>query len=304
MRLHRWLRDGLLAAGVVALSIVASVMVRRDANLAESIRELAPALAVTLAALVLIIGRELQWRAGCKRLVDASLRIRIGRSANSELTDGGLPVPLMGLADELRRVAIETKRQGRRLRSLDMECNLRLTRQTDELQRELGTWRHKAHRDALTGLGNRAAFEELYRPTVERAIASGRELSVVMIDIDHFKALNDTLGHPAGDSMLRDIGRLIRSAVREVDGAFRYGGDEFVLVLDGASSSRARGMAERLSRLVDELAKPLQLSRSPGLSCGVAALSDSQAPNAEALIAAADADCYRVKQQRRAARAA
>ncbi len=124
-----------------------------------------------------------------------------------------------------------------------------------------------------------------------------------MIDLDRFKSLNDARGHAAGDAFLKDAARLLSSAARGLDAAYRYGGDEFVLTLGGTDGAGARGVATRLMRLGDELGKATDLDPPPGLSIGVAT-TDELPPSAEAadLLRAADADVYRVKRGRRGGR--
>ena len=119
-----------------------------------------------------------------------------------------------------------------------------------------------------------------------------------MIDIDYFKTLNDTLGHAAGDELLRDIGQIIRSTIRENDAAFRCGGDEFVVVLPGCTEESAQSMAERLNSLVKALTRPLRLAQQPKLSIGLSTLNSIREPSAAGLLEEADKRLYEVKSAR------
>jgi diguanylate cyclase (GGDEF)-like protein len=123
-----------------------------------------------------------------------------------------------------------------------------------------------------------------------------------MIDVDNFKPLNDTLGHAAGDEMLRNIGQVIKSSMRDTDAAFRVGGDEFVVLLSGADEEAGRRLADRISKLVAGLAMPLKMERPVGLSIGVASLREGlkhgERPTHSLLVAAADARLYEVKKTR------
>src|SRR5206468_3832062 len=109
----------------------------------------------------------------------------------------------------------------------------------------------QATRDPLTGLHNRRLLDQYLPRAIETCREKGDDLAVLAIDVDHFKKLNDAMGHAAGDALLRDIGRLIRSTVRAQDAAFRCGGDEFVIVLPGAGAEAAEAMARRLAWLFD-----------------------------------------------------
>lgn len=100
--------------------------------------------------------------------------------------------------------------------------------------------------DSLTGLNNADHFRSQIRTAVERADATESPLTLVLLDIDDFKGLNDTYGHPEGDCVLACIGRIIRSCVREGDPAYRSGGEEFALILEGNGLSSAADVAERI----------------------------------------------------------
>ncbi len=107
----------------------------------------------------------------------------------------------------------------------------------------------RARSDGLTGLLNHATFQEW----LSRSVATGEPFSLIMVDLDNFKTVNDALGHQAGDRFLRDIARAIVGAGRDTDLAFRYGGDEFVLLLPGADVAGARAVAERIRNGVDAM---------------------------------------------------
>ncbi|MCJ7792059.1 MAG: diguanylate cyclase [Dehalococcoidia bacterium] len=104
----------------------------------------------------------------------------------------------------------------------------------------------KSRIDGLTGLFNRRHFEERLNEEVSRHSRYGNMFSIFMIDLDNFKAYNDTYGHPAGDILLGQIGKIIKSSVRNVDHAFRYGGDEFVVILPQTARDDAYVVAERV----------------------------------------------------------
>ena len=111
--------------------------------------------------------------------------------------------------------------------------------------------RSEARLDPLTGLGNRRAFDEALSAAAARAGRTNSDLSVIVADLDSFKAINDRYGLPAGDRCLRDVARTIAETVRRPDSCFRWGGDEFVVVADVDRDGAAR-LAERLSRSVSD----------------------------------------------------
>jgi diguanylate cyclase (GGDEF)-like protein len=108
-----------------------------------------------------------------------------------------------------------------------------------------------ARRDALTGLGNRRAFDEALERVVVGARRSDRPLSLVIADIEGFKAINDNYGHLEGDRCLREVGTVLASTVRPSDSCFRWGGDEFALVLPSTDAEQATAVSRRVSKGLD-----------------------------------------------------
>ena len=157
--------------------------------------------------------------------------------------------------------------------------------QRHRMRHEQSTARALARVDALTGLGNRRAFDEALATEVARAARSGRPLSLVVADLDDFKAINDKHGHLAGDRCLRQVAAVFGTTVRRPDSCFRWGGDEFALLLEDTGLGEAEAVADR------ELHAVLTDSRAPGASrlsfgYGVAEFDGSEGP--EALLARAD----------------
>jgi diguanylate cyclase (GGDEF)-like protein len=109
----------------------------------------------------------------------------------------------------------------------------------------------KAMIDGLTGLWNRTYFESRLGSELSLSRRTGQPLSCIMLDLDHFKQLNDRFGHPFGDEVLRAMGRLLIDTCRQEDIACRYGGEEFVVLAPGVSPTDAVGLAERLRAAVE-----------------------------------------------------
>lgn len=147
--------------------------------------------------------------------------------------------------------------------------------------------------DALTGQGNRRALDELLKQQAELYISSGKSFSILMLDIDFFKAINDGFGHMTGDDVLRAFAQRVREYLRPGDVCARFGGEEFVVVLPGTTLGEAREVAERLRQGVAQ-SPLLQTPRvEVTVSIGVATLSPKQTVGE--LLAIADASVYAAK---------
>jgi len=146
--------------------------------------------------------------------------------------------------------------------------------------------------DGMTGLVNHRAFQELLCDTLERAQQEGCPVSLILLDVDHFKQYNDTFGHPAGDDVLRTVASLLRQEVRQGDFPARYGGEEFAILLPNTDIQSARQVAERVRAAI--AAYPFA-HRQVTVSMGVAG-SDAKEPlGPEALIERADRALYAAK---------
>ncbi|MFH1138448.1 MAG: sensor domain-containing diguanylate cyclase [Pseudomonadota bacterium] len=105
--------------------------------------------------------------------------------------------------------------------------------------------------DSLTGARNRGAFERAYYREIEMCRRYSMPLSFLMVDVDNFKVINDTYGHPAGDAVLRNLVELLTSCVRKVDVVFRYGGDEFVVLMPNTSKTQANEVRDRILKRIE-----------------------------------------------------
>nr|WP_246325187.1 sensor domain-containing diguanylate cyclase [Dissulfurirhabdus thermomarina] len=118
--------------------------------------------------------------------------------------------------------------------------------------------RRMATSDGLTGLANHRTFQHAFDMMLARAGRRGGKMALILCDIDHFKRVNDTYGHPFGDRVLREVAGVLRGAVRKVDLAARYGGEEFAVLLEDADLGGARRLAERIRTGVARLRFPLE----------------------------------------------
>ena len=175
------------------------------------------------------------------------------------------------------------------------EAQRKLREQQAELEEMNERLKSLASTDALTGLKNRRAFEERLDKELSRSRRHGHPLSLILLDIDHFKSYNDTYGHPKGDEILRLVGRTLSRAMRETDFATRYGGEEFAILLPDTDREGAQHLAERLRHTIESAKWP---DREITASVGVASYGE-RASTAEQLIDQADRALYRSKEQGR-----
>jgi diguanylate cyclase (GGDEF)-like protein len=188
------------------------------------------------------------------------------------------------------------------LQLFDLQARLIAAQRVTDLHAELDRHRaqlaHLARHDPLTGLRNRRSLDEDLEVLYARSQRYGRGFALAMCDIDRFKAYNDTHGHQAGDQALRAVAATIAGEVRGGDGVYRFGGEEFLLVLPEQTPDTALVAVERVRSAVERLAIP-QPAAGPGgrltLSAGIAAFSPGEPTTAQELLQRADAALYRAK---------
>jgi diguanylate cyclase (GGDEF)-like protein len=196
---------------------------------------------------------------------------------------GVLAVLLQGWAHRRRLQRVSALRQ--------QELDQVVARRTADLVSANRTLRDLADTDALTGVSNRRHFDRLLREGFERALLTGRRLSVLLIDVDHFKQVNDSEGHLAGDSLLRELGQLLQRAVRSDTVVARFGGEEFA-VISPSGLREAVGLGERLRRAVETESRIR-------ISVGVASFEPSLDRDEPSLLARADRALYAAKAEGR-----
>jgi diguanylate cyclase (GGDEF)-like protein len=181
----------------------------------------------------------------------------------------------------------------------ELRARLRVGRRILTLQRDLirarDELRFQATHDTLTGLWNRGAFLELFHRELQRAVRSKVSTSALMLDLDHFKKINDTYGHLAGDAVLKEVAHRITQVVRTYDVVGRYGGEEFLVVLPDYGKEQAEQSAERIRAAV--AAKPITTDTaeiSITVSIGVAVATSGTTGERE-ILANADAALYTAK---------
>ncbi len=177
-----------------------------------------------------------------------------------------------------------------------LRAGLRILRLEDQLVAAREEMQVKATHDALTRLWNRSAILDMLQRDIARARREGSSVGVLLCDIDHFKSVNDTHGHAAGDEVLQEAARRFVDSVRDYDVVGRYGGEEFLIFLPGCPSRKTADRAEQIrlafsSPPFHTKAGPLNIT----LSIGAVAAADWKSASAEELIRIADAALYRAK---------
>ncbi|ENO97022.1 sensor domain-containing diguanylate cyclase [Thauera phenylacetica] len=215
----------------------------------------------------------------------AALVRAVGRMADGDLA---VRVPAHARNGELKALEAGFNAMAEAIAESQRTLQARVDEATVQL-----AW--QAHHDPLTGLANRRAFEERIEQAVRAHRRSGDQITLFYIDLDHFKAVNDSCGHAAGDQLLSQLGVLLRGRLRAEDEVFRIGGDEFAAILRSCGSEDARRIAEGLCAAIADHAFECEGRRfRVGASIGLARM-DPDLQEADALMIAADQACYAAK---------
>lgn len=182
-----------------------------------------------------------------------------------------------------------------------VEITLQAQQQVSQLAEQNTVLREKATTDRLTGLSNRASFDEFLSAKLAEAVGNGSTFSLILMDVDKFKSVNDTHGHPVGDEVLRQVARVVKSAARSDDLPTRYGGEEMAVLLPNTTRASAGAIAESIRKALE--AKPINTEAGPlkiTASFGVATY-DASCPlgKPELLLKAADLAVYNAKKSGR-----
>lgn len=199
----------------------------------------------------------------------------------------------------ISREVTELQRAREEVEALNCELEQRVAQRTAELKESNRKLHDLAFHDPLTGLGNRRYFEIQSAKLIALAQRKGGESNLVMLDIDHFKRINDNYGHPFGDLVLQGLATLLQTLMRSSDVLCRYGGEEFLILLPFTDNEEATEFARRLQQAVREIVfdaggKTVRISASFGVaSMGKATENLSQ------LVANVDQALYRAKRNGR-----
>ena len=220
-------------------------------------------------------------------------------AALSGIASGGLGASLDNLKDLIENLVQESKKMAGRSEYVGLRMR-ESAEKIEELERNLESAIRDATIDALTGVGNRKSFDAVMRKMAGEAMNSGDELALLMIDIDHFKKVNDTWGHQTGDAVLRHLAGTVQKTVRGEDHVARYGGEEFAVILPRTVARSAVVVAENIRQALAR--EPIALDVSPPMtpitvSIGVACYEPGD-PLAE-WIERSDAALYQAKREGR-----
>jgi diguanylate cyclase (GGDEF)-like protein len=240
-------------------------------------------------------------------LIDHYLEENSGLSLLKEAAQAGCRAPMIvvtGRSDrEIDQAALEAGAMDYLVKGkIDGQLLDRSMRYALERNRLLEQIRDLALRDELTGLFNRRELHRFLEYEVIKCKRYGHPFSLMMMDIDHFKEINDRLGHRTGDIILQNIGQVLLSKTRGCDLAARYGGDEFIVVLPETTAQQAWNGAERLRKVVEKISIRVTNKRDEyeqiknTISIGIAGYPED-ADSGDALLDAADQALYQAKRQ-------
>lgn len=213
---------------------------------------------------------------------------------SSQVTTVSDPRPI------IERLVLELSNATTRASSLEANF-LETSEELDRLRDSLKLAEQHSNTDALTGLANRRALEEFLRLAQIAAMETGEPLSVLMIDIDHFKMFNDCYGHQIGDQVLRLVAKVLQESVREGDMAARYGGEELMALLPGATLHNCADVAERVRQRITDarLTRRATGEEISSITVSIGVAQFRLAESAEAMIERCDRALYQAKRSGR-----
>jgi len=277
---------------LVTLGVVAGVGIGlMESRLGHRVWPFAGGMLVALTALLMLAS---WWVSSpLDRLV-----VQLERLARMTTREDDRPAPVR--RDEVSRIARAVYaltatgiRNAREAQHLRRTLNSQVQRET---KRATALLQQIAMRDALTELGNRRLLTERLGPLTDAAADTDTDLICVMIDMDNFKSVNDTLGHAVGDELLVVLASLLKATTRQDDLVVRLGGDEFTVLMPGATVERAVALTQKLRKLFRQQTRAMRPSGPHAdLSAGVASLRLDRCNSGEALLQAADHHLYEAK---------
>jgi diguanylate cyclase (GGDEF)-like protein len=241
-------------------------------------------------------------QAGLDAVIDAINRAHLNQYISKPWDETQL---LLGVESLLRQYRLTHENQqliaslsakNQALLEMNRELEAKIHERTHELAEANARLAQLAVTDGLTGLYNHRHFHERLTLEVERSQRSGLPLSLLMLDVDHFKQFNDTFGHPAGDEVLRQLARVLTDTRRANDVVARYGGEEFAVILVDTAKFTAAKVAERVRERIaaHDFSDAAQKAGKISVSLGVATFAED-GTDAEALVRSADTALYAAK---------
>jgi diguanylate cyclase (GGDEF)-like protein len=284
---------GVLAVGGIGRLLQSVLHEDADTVLRLTLAGGAISLGVTMA-----LAHRRQWFLPSVQMRALIHEIRVGRAPIEEFSKFRAG-SLGELSAEVKSLLHDLRHQRQAVLDLQEEVRQRIAHRETVMERNIATLRNQVVRDPLTGLYNRRMLDQLLPHLINQCQTDHKPLTLLMMDVDYFKKLNDSLGHAAGDEMLKSVGQIIQSTIREGDVGCRYGGDEFVVILPGCEIAFSKRVSDRLESLVYSLSETYKLANRPRLSIGVCSVDELKEPTAANLLKIADERLYKVKQARR-----
>lgn len=235
------------------------------------------------------------------RLADAASRMQFDRTLTLPATAGYAEAHQLYVS--LDRLLADLKAREAALVTMASDLETRVAERTHDLERANAELGRLSFTDALTGVSNRRKFEQMFADELARATEQGQGLGLLLVDIDHFKHVNDTYGHPVGDRVLVEVAAVLQAGIRPADLLARVGGEEFAIIAPPLEQAQAGIVAERVRAAV-EACSPLRVGRAEiavTVSVGVVVIYPDNATDhgevlATRLYTMADAALYRAKQ--------
>jgi len=278
--------------GYVRLGLSLSEAATRLEAMGRNVKQLAVAIALLMVPLGYEIVRNLvgplnRLGEAAKSLAAGKLDARVVEKRRDEF--GDLAKAFNTMADRLSESHDQLVQQSEELED-------RVRQRTTALEEANRQLREVAARDSLTGLYNRRHFNDILGQLFAESMRYNTELTCVMLDLDNFKQVNDTLGHQTGDQLLQLTAEVIKRNIRESDVAVRYGGDEFAILMPQTSPRDAQASAERvLARFRQDVTKDLPEATIASISIGMASRDGDQPQSAKELLNLADEALYLAK---------
>ena len=221
------------------------------------------------------LGRRIERLLATPEYLDHPLHVALGQLWHAFLDQSARLERVTHISDGYQSLAKQREndldeRFQKQLRKLE-----KLARISDHYQRMMQDLNvalsDASNRDVLTGLANRRHLMHRLKEESERSSRSGQPYTVAMLDIDHFKQINDTLGHAAGDRVLVEVGRILEGSLREYDLCGRWGGEEFMMIMPGTTLVSAQTLAQRVCKRIREHAGAPDVGQSISASVGISA---------------------------------
>ena len=288
----------LMLGGVIAVGGTARLLQSVLHEDADAVLRMTLAIGAISLGVTMALAHRRQWVLPSVHMRALIHEIRVGRAPIEEFSKFRAG-SLGELAAEVKSLLHDLRQQRQAVLDMQQEVRQRIAHRETVMERNIAALRNQVVRDPLTGLYNRRILDQLLPQLMNQCQADHKPLTLLMMDVDHFKKLNDTLGHAAGDEMLKSIGQIVQSTIREGDFGCRYGGDEFVVILPGCEIADSKRVSDRLESLVHSLSETYKIANRPRLSIGACSVDQLKEPNASNLLKIADDRLYKIKEARR-----